>query len=364
MFDIKIPLYKPALIGNEKKYVNECLDAEWISSKGKFVDLFENHFAKYIGVENAISICNGTAALHVALLSLGIKPGDEVIVPTLTYVASVNSITYVGATPVFVDSEPVTWQMDPNDIRKKITKRTRAIMVVHLYGHPCDMGAIMAIAKEFELLVIEDCAEAFGSRYNDQLCGTFGDVATFSFYGNKTMTTGEGGMVITNDHKIAHDAQKIKGQGLAKGREYWHDIIGYNFRMTNICAAIGLAQLENVDHFITKKREIASKYVRSLDGNKTTFLGEAKGAFSTFWMCSILFRTESEKNIARANLMNGGIETRPVFNPIHLMPMYQHLGKDRYPVSYDLSSRGINIPSFPQLTDDEIETICSVINST
>ena len=225
-----IPVYQPSLTGNEKKYVNECLDTSWISAKGKFVEQFETAFSKYIGADHAITVANGTVALHLALIALGIGRGDEVIVPTLTYVASVNAIAYTEATPVFVDSLKSNWQVDPDDIERKITEKTKAIMVVHLYGHPCDMERIMAIAKKHDLFVVEDCAEGFGSYFAGQHVGTFGDISTFSFYGNKTITTGEGGMVVTNDETLYARASHLKDQGMAKFRQYWHDVIGYNYR--------------------------------------------------------------------------------------------------------------------------------------
>src|SRR5713226_9510190 len=200
---IKIPVYQPSLGGNERKYVNECLDSTWISSKGRFIAEFETRFAGYLGVQHAASVSNGTVALHLALVALGIGPGVEVIVPTLTYIAAVNAIAYTGATPVFVDSRRDTWQMDSADIQRKITSRTKALMVVHLYGHPCELEALKEIARENRLFVVEDCAEALGARYKGQMVGTFGDIAAFSFYGNKTITTGEGGMIVTNDHTLA-----------------------------------------------------------------------------------------------------------------------------------------------------------------
>ena len=214
-YDQTIPLYMPDLSGNEKRYVTECLDSTWISSKGQFIEQFETRFAEYFGGRHAVAVCNGTVALHLAMVTLGIGPGDEVIVPTLTYIASVNAIAYTGATPVFVDSLPDTWQMDPADVKRKITARTRAIMAVHLYGHPCRMDALAALAREHDLFLIEDCAEAIGTRFNGRHVGLFGDIATFSFYGNKTITTGEGGMVVTNDETLHERARRLKGQGLA-----------------------------------------------------------------------------------------------------------------------------------------------------
>jgi perosamine synthetase len=256
----KIPVYQPSLKGNEKKYVNECLDSTWISSKGKFVNQFENAFAEYVGVKHAATVSNGTVAIHLALLALGIGEGDDVIVPTLTYIASVNSIAYTGANPVFVDSLQDSWQIDPADVVKKITPRTKAIMAVHLYGHPCDMDALMEICKKHDLFLIEDCAEAIGTLYKGKHVGTFGDISTFSFFGNKTITTGEGGMVVTNDETLHDRSLHFKGQGLAKHRQYWHDVIGYNYRMTNICAAIGLAQLEQIEQVLIEKKK-SSRYL-------------------------------------------------------------------------------------------------------
>lgn len=360
--EIKIPVYKPSLAGNEKKYVNECLDSSWISSKGKFISQFENTFAEYIGIKYAASVSNGTLAIHDALLALGIKEGDEVIVPTFTYIASVNPIAYTGATPVFVDSLRDTWQIDPADIERKITARTRAIMVVHLYGHPCDMDQIMAIAHKHQLFVIEDCAEAFGSKYKGQFVGTFGDIAAFSFFGNKTITTGEGGMVATNDRTLHERAVHFKGQGLAKYREYWHDTIGYNYRMTNICAAIGLAQIERADEIIKKKRQIADLYRKYLAAYPVKMLLESKDVFDTYWMICILVEQSDIRDNLRAHLMDHGIETRPTFYPIHSMPMYAH-NFYRLPVAEDISWRGINLPSYPDLSEDDIREVCSLIGN-
>ena len=254
---IKYYVYQPNLSGNEKKYVNVCIDTTWISSKGRFVSEFENKFSEYIGVKHATGVCNGTVAIHLALVALGISAGDEVICPTFTYIASANPIVQVGAKVVFCDSYKDSWQMDCEDLESKITEKTKAIMVVHLYGHPCDMDKIMSIAKKYNLFVIEDCAEAIGSEYKGKKVGSFGDVACFSFFGNKTITCGEGGMVLTNSNYLYERLTHLKGQGLAKYREYWHDVIGFNYRMTNIQAAIGLAQFEQIESFIDKKIQIS-----------------------------------------------------------------------------------------------------------
>lgn len=357
----KIPVYQPSLTGNEKKYVNECLDTTWISSKGKFVSQFENEFAKYVNVKHATSVSNGTVAIHLALVALGIGEGDEVIVPTLTYIASVNCIAYTGATPVFVDSLNDTWQIDPEDIRKKITPKTKAIMPVHLYGQACDMDEIMKIAKEYNLYVIEDCAEAFGTLYKNKHVGTFGDISCFSFFGNKTITTGEGGMVVTNNETLYERAVHFKGQGLAKYREYWHDVIGYNYRMTNICAAIGLAQLEQADKFINKKIQIAQWYKEGLKSLPVNVHEEVEGTRHTYWMVSILVDDPADRDSLREYLANSGIETRPLFYPAHTMPMYSKQFK-LYPSAENVSSRGMNLPSYPSLEKEDVELICKTIS--
>jgi perosamine synthetase len=357
---IKIPIYQPTLSGNEKKYVDDCLQSNWISSKGKYLSQFEMKFTEYNKIKFATAVSNGTVALHLAMVALGIGKNDEVIVPSLTYIASVNTITYTGATPVFADSDGSTWQINPEDIRRKITPKTKAIMVVHLYGHPCDMDAITTIAKENGLFIIEDCAEAFGSKYKGQQVGTFGNIATYSFYGNKTITTGEGGMVITNDKTLYERCIHFKGQGLAKHRQYWHDVIGYNYRMTNICAAIGLAQLEQADDFINKKRQIAKWYKEEMKGLPLVVHQEAKDCFHSYWMVNILLDNANHRDSLRDYLVSAGVETRPMFYPVHTMPMYcnkfQHL-----PQAENLGWRGINIPSWPGLKKDDVMFIVNII---
>lgn len=362
MSNYTIPVYQPDLSGNERKYVNECLDTSWISSRGRFVGEFEQRFAQRVSVKHAASVCNGTVALHLALLALGIGPGDEVIVPTLTYIASVNAITYTGATPVFADSDPHSWQIDPQDVARHVTPRTKAIMPVHLYGQSCDMDALMAIAKTHRLFIVEDCAEAFGTLYKGQHVGTFGDISTFSFFGNKTITTGEGGMVVTNDKTLAERARHYKGQGLAAHREYWHDVVGYNYRMTNIAAAIGLAQLERAEEFIGRKRALAEQYRTSLSGLPVTLQAEQPETVHSYWMVSMLVEKAEHRDRLRAHLAQQGIETRPLFFPVHTMPMYARTYR-RHPVAEDLAWRGINLPSWPGLSQEQIQLIASTIAS-
>ncbi len=358
----KIPIYKPSLTGKEKEYVNDCLESTWISSKGKYISLFEQNFANFINIKHADSVANGTVAIHLALLALGIGPGDEVIVPTFTYVASVNSIKHIGATPVFCDSLEETWQMDPADVQRKITAKTKAVMAVHLYGHPCDMDALTAICHKHDLFLIEDCAEAIGTLYKGQHVGTFGDIATFSFFGNKTITTGEGGMVVTNDETLFERSKHFKGQGLAKNREYWHDIIGYNYRMTNIQAAIGVAQLEQVHKFLKQKKEIANWYIKYLATDKVRYHQEPKDTYHSYWMFSILVDKPFLRAPLREHLKENGIETRPLFYPVHTMPMYA-TRYQKFPVAENLGARGLNLPSHPLLTESEVKEISNAINS-
>lgn len=358
----KIPLYIPRLGGNEKKYVNECLDSTWISSKGKFIKEFEDKFADYTGVKYATSVTNGTTALHLALETLGITKGDEVIVPTFTYIASVSAIIYTGATPVFVDSLESTWQMDPEDVKRKITPKTKAIMAVHLYGHMCDMDALCKIADDNELFLIEDCAEAFGSTYKGKHAGTFGNISTFSFYGNKTITTGEGGMLVTNDYYLFEKAYHLKMHGVSTVREYWHDVIGYNYRMTNICAAIGLAQLEEAGETLAKKRCLRDMYNEGLKSLPVIPHAEAEGVYHSYWMYSILVDNVKIRTALREFLYEKGIETRPTFYPAHTMPMFTHV-YHKIRIAEELAIRGINLPSFPEMKTEQVNEVCTAIKT-
>lgn len=357
---MKYYVYQPSLTGNEKKYVNECLDTSWISSKGHFVTDFENAFAKYIGTKYASGVCNGTVAIQIAIKALGITKGDEVICPTFTYIASANPILEAGAKVVFADSSKDSWQIDADDIERKITPKTKAIMAVHLYGHPSDMKRIMQIAKQYNLFVIEDCAEAIGSEYEGQKVGSFGDVACFSFFGNKTMTCGEGGMVLTNSDYLYNRISNLKGQGLAKYREYWHDTLGFNYRMTNIQAAIGLAQLEQVEQFIAKKIEISNWYKKYLQGLPVEFHKTVGNVKHTYWMNSILVESDDERSKLREFMKNEGIETRPTFYPIHTMPIYSGV-YEKHHVAEDIALRGINLPSYPALNENDVKNICDVV---
>lgn len=358
---MKYPVYIPFVCENEKKYVNDCLDSNWISSKGKYISKFEKAFANYLHIKYAAGTCNGTVPIHLALLALGVKSGDEVIVPSFTYIASVNPIKWIGAKPVFVDSLDKTLQIDPKDIEKKITPKTKGVIIVHLYGHPCDMDAILKIIKKHHLFLIEDTAEAFGAKYKGKYVGTFGDIGTFSFFGNKTITTGEGGMAVTNNKTLFDKIVHLKGQGVCLEKEYWHDVVGYNYRMTNIAAAIGLAQLECADSIIAKKRKIAGWYNLYLSKNKhIRMLTEEKGVINSFWMITIVVDNANNRVLLRDKLRRNGIETRPAFYPAHVLPPYK--SNIKLPVSENLSSCGINLPSHTYLTKKDVKFICDKIN--
>jgi len=359
-----VRLAQPFLCGNERKYVEECLDTTWISSIGRFIPLFEKKFAEFCGVEHAVACNTGTAALHLALLGLGVGPGDEVIVPTLTFVATANAVRYCGATPVFVDSEPHTMNIDPEKIEARINSRTKGIVAVHLYGHPANMEPILAIARRRGLFVLEDAAEAHGAAYLNQRVGGIGDAATFSFFGNKIITTGEGGMVTTRSAALAEKIRLLRGQGMNPNRRYWFDVVGYNYRMTNIEAAIGLAQTEQLDQHLAARRKVADWYKHYL-GNCLDFVRlpvEEPFAHHAFWMYTILLNQSSgiDRDHFMASLLEEGVETRPVFYPMHVLPPYKEQS-GRYPVADSLARRGISLPTHALLTEDDVRYVASCI---
>jgi perosamine synthetase len=355
-----IPISHPLLQGNEKKYVNECLDTTWISSAGRFIQQFEDSFASLCHVPHAIACSNGTTALHLALLAAGIQPGDEVIVPTFTYVASANAIRYCDAVPVFVDAEPATMNADPSRIEQKVTNKTRAILAVHLYGHPVDMDAVLGIARRHNLAVIEDAAEALGAEYKGRRTGSLGDIATFSFFGNKTITTGEGGMVTTGSADIASRVRLLRGQGMDPDRRYWFPIIGYNYRMTNIQAAIGLAQLEQIDVHLRARRNIAGWYNNELAGLQDIFVlpKECEWAHHSYWMYTVVLRPGAglDRDRVMQKLAEAGVETRPAFYPMHVMPVYRE-PDGTYPVAEYLGANGISLPTHALLTAEDVHYI-------
>lgn len=360
-----IPVAEPALVGKEREYVNDCLDANWISSNGKYISRFESEFAEFCGVKHAVACCNGTVALHLALLAAGIGPGDEVIVPTLTFVATANAVVYCGAIPVFVDSEDEAWNIDPAKIEECITSRTRAIIAVHIYGHPAEMDAIKEIAERYNLLVVEDAAEAHGAQYKGKTVGSIGDISTFSFYGNKIISTGEGGMVVTDDEKIARKICQLKGQGMDPEKRYWFPVIGYNYRMTNIVAAIGVAQLEKISWHLKRRREIARQYTAHFSEIGSVRLqAELPGVRNAYWMSSLVL--DDGLAITRDELAKKldsfGIETRPFFIPMHRLPIYEESSSNKiYPVADKLAKQGINLPSYATLTNEDISYISETV---
>jgi perosamine synthetase len=365
MAERRIPIAAPALVGREREYVLDCMDSTWISSNGKYLERFESAFAEFCGVRHAISCCNGTVAVHLALQAHDVRAGDEVIVPTLTYVATANPVVYCGAQPVFVDSEESTWNMDPRRIEEAITPRTRGIVVVHLYGHPADMDPILELAERHGLWVIEDAAEAHGAEYRGRLTGSMGSLGTFSFYGNKIITTGEGGMVVCDDDRMAEKVRQLHGQGQDPQRRYWFPMVGFNYRMTNIEAAIGLAQLERIDWHVGRRREIAAWYREELAAEEGIELSpQASWAESAFWIMCAVFdeRRFGPRDELMAKLDEAGIETRPFFYPLHTLPMYEaaNVGKD-FPVAEGLARRGINLPSSATLTRDEVAYVSEQI---
>jgi perosamine synthetase len=357
-----IAVARPAFQGNEKAYVMDCLETSWISSAGKYIEQFEQSFGTLVHCKHAIATSNGTVALHLALLAYDVKPGDEIIVPTLTYVATANAVKYCGATPVFVDSEPCTWNIDPAKVVKKLSSRTKGIIAVHLYGHPVDMDPIMALAREYKLFVIEDAAEAHGAQYKGRVIGSIGDIATFSFYGNKILTTGEGGMVVTNYDWVDAKLRLLKGQGMDPNRRYWFPVIGYNYRMTNLQAAIGLAQLESASWHLQRRREIARRYSEHLRklSDYVEFHNEAPWARHAFWMYTILVRegVRRSRDTLMQLLQEDGIETRPAFYPMHVLPPYFE-SSGHYPVAERIAARGINLPTHALLNDEDIEYIAN-----
>jgi perosamine synthetase len=357
-----IPVAEPLLGQKELEYVTDCVRSGWVSSLGEYVKRFEREFAAYCGVRHGVATHNGTVALHLALVALGIGPGDEVILPTLTFVATANAVTYTGATPIFVDSEPDTWNLDPDAVARAITPRTRAIIAVHLYGHPADMDALRVLADRHRVVLLEDAAEAHGALYRGRRVGSLGDMSVFSFFGNKIITTGEGGMVLTDDSALAERCFFLENQGRNKDNPYWHPEIGYNYRMTNMQAALGVAQLERIDELIAIRLRHAAHYRRRLSGVRGLGLPPcAAWADNVYWMYSVLVEEDYglERDAVMDRLRQRGIETRPVFYPIHTLPMYNQ--GQRFPIAEDIGRKGINLPSGATLTPQQLDMVCDAL---
>ncbi len=362
-----IPVCQPTLGGNEAEYVLDCIESNWISSAGKYIPRFEQAFAEACDTRYGVACANGTVALHLALATLGIGPGDEVILPAFTMIATINAITYTGATPILVDSEGATWNMDLDQVSDKITPHTRAVMPVHTYGHPVDMDPLIELAERHGFNIVEDAAEAHGAEYRGRKAGSLGHAGCFSFYANKIITTGEGGMITTNDADIAHLARNLRDHAFSQERHFWHKYIGFNYRMTNMQAAVGLAQTEQIEQFVQARRANAARYtaaLRKLSGIVTP--PEADWAKNVFWMYSILVEDESgmTRDQLRTYLADHGIETRTFFIPMHLQPIYYHAFKgQRFPIAERLCKRGFYLPSASSLTSSEIDYVTEMVRN-
>lgn len=361
-----IPVNEPLIAKNAQKYVLDCIKTGWIA-QGEYINKFEQSFARFLGVRNAVSTTNGTAALHLAMAVLEIGRGDEVIIPDLTIISCALVVLYTGATPVLADVEKDSGNIDPNKIEEKITNKTRAIMVVHLYGHPADMDPILYIAKKHRLMVIEDAAEAHGAEYKGKKVGGIGDIGCFSFYSNKIVTTGEGGMVVTNNKKLYENANLLKDLAHSPKRRFFHEKIGFNYRMTNMQSALGLAQLEEINKFIQKKRRMASLYSKGLSTIPGIDLPkEYPWAKSVYWMYTVKVTKGGRirKNKLRQRLKSLGIDTRDFFYPLHQQPVLKRIGlfkNEKYPVSQDLSDRGFYLPSGLAISEKQIAEVISAL---
>ena len=364
-----IPLAKPSFGPVEKKLVKKAMDTGWISSIGSFVEQFAREFARAVGVNYALPVANGTVALHLALITAGVGEGDEVIVPALTFVASANAVTYTGAKPVFVDIEPDTWNLDLGKVEAVITKKTRAIMTVELYGHPVDFTAVKKLCRKHKLAFISDSAESLGSKYRGRPVGSQADVATFSFFGNKIVTTGEGGMLVTGSKKIYDTAKLYRDQGKnIKIHPYFHPVIGYNYAMTNLQAAVGIGQLRRLKSFVRNKRRIADRYRQLLkDTPGISFQKEQKFAQTNWWMFSILVDQKKfghSRDWLIKHLAKKGIESRPFFYPLPELPPYKKQNRTKnYPVTCKIAAAGINLPTFADLKPSQVDLIAEIISS-
>ena len=363
-----IPVNEPILTGNEKKYLNQCIDTGWISSEGPFVDMFEKNFSKQVNREYGITVTNGTAAIDVAIEALGIKTGDEVIMPTFTIISCVLQIVRSGATPVFIDCDPVTWNMNVTDLEELITPRTKAIMVVHIYGLPVEMAPVLRIARKYDLKVIEDAAQMIGQTYNGEPCGSFGDISTFSFYPNKHITTGEGGMIVTDCEELNKECRSLRNLCFKEGRRFVHESLGWNLRMSNIQAALGQAQLERLDEFVSKKREMGRIY-NSLLSSLTCFefpKDKTEYAENIYWVYGLVLKDEVEfdADIAIKKLAELGVGARPFFWCLHEQPYFNKQGlflEKKYPVAERLARRGFYIPSGLSLEEPQLVRVAEAL---
>ncbi len=364
----RISIANPVFRGNEKKYLNECIDTGWVSANGRFIEEFQNQFAAFCGSRYALACSNGTVTLHLALIALGIGPGDEVIMPTLTYIATANAVRMVGAKPVFADSDPDTWNVDPAAVERAITPRTKAIIPVHLYGLSCDMTAIMDIADRHHIPVLEDAAEAHGAKWKGRMVGSMGAIGSFSFFGNKIITSGEGGMLVTDDEALYNTMKLYRSQGVDPSQKrYWHVVSGYNYRMTNLQAAVGLGQLEDFEWHLAQRRRVAAAYTRLLQEKLDGYVTIQKvddPENHVYWMNSALFtdRVKKDRDQIMAEMEQKNIEMRPLFYPMHVMPPFEDKSAS-FPVAEKLSSRGINLPSHAGLNEEQIEYVVDCLKA-
>ena len=361
-----IPVNEPLLNGNESKYLLECIETGWISSEGPFITRFEREFASCVSRKNAIAVANGSMALDAGMMALGLEEGSEVILPSFTIISCAAAIVRAGCVPVAVDSDPLTWNIDPTKIEAAITPKTRAIMVVHIYGLPCDMAAINEIARRYNLKIIEDAAEMHGQTYDGQPCGSFGDVSIFSFYPNKHITTGEGGMIVTDSDAIADRCRSLRNLCFLPARRFVHEELGWNMRMTNMQAALGCAQLERLPEFVERKRAMGSLYtelLQNLPGIQLP-LPETSYARNIYWVYGIVLRDEVDFDAAEAmkRLAAKGVGCRPFFWPMHEQPVLQKIfaGAD-LPVAAKLARRGFYIPSGLALSENQIREVAGIV---
>jgi perosamine synthetase len=363
-----IPVNTPLLSGNEEKYLSECIQTGWISSEGPFIKQFEEKFAGYIGRKEGIAVANGSGALDIAVQALNIGAGDEVIMPTFTIISPAQSVVRAGAIPVFVDSDPVTWNMDVTQIESRITSKTKAILVVHIYGLPVDMAPVLALCKKYKLYLIEDAAEMHGQTYRGKKCGSFGDISTFSFYPNKHITTGEGGMIMTDNSELAERCRKLRNLAFeTTGRRFIHNELGWNYRMTSMQAALGLAQLENIEKHIGKKREIGLAYQAGLKNLKCIQLplDKTEYAENIYWVFGLVADTKELCDLTVEKLTAAGIGTRPFFWCMHEQPVFYKMGlfkNEKYPVAEKLARNGFYVPSGLGLSNNEQVTVIQVLN--
>ena len=357
----RISIATPVFNGNEKKYLDECIDTGWVSANGRFIEEFQKQFAAFCGSKYALACSNGTVTLHLIVKALGIGPGDEVIMPALTYVATANAVAECGATPVFVDSDPETWNIDADAVERAITEHTKAIIPVHLYGLSCDMTRLMAISKKYGIPVIEDAAEAHGAKWDGKRVGSIGKAGSFSFFGNKIITSGEGGMIVTDDEALYEKMKLHRTQGVDPHRRYWHLVRAYNYRMTNMQAAVGLGQLENVAWHMKERQRVAAQYNAAFQNELKDYVTIQRvdaPENHVYWMNSIVLKdtVKKSRDEVMAEMEQANIEMRPLFYPMHIMPPYEDKTVS-CPVAERLSARGINLPSHAKLTESQIDYV-------